>query len=556
MRTDIEIAQQAHLRPIVDIAKGLGIEEEELETYGRYKAKVSLGVLDRLKGGKDGRLVLVTAMTPTAAGEGKTTVSIGLGEAMHAMGLRVCNTLREPSLGPVFGVKGGAAGGGRAQVVPMEDINLHFTGDIHAVTAANNLLAAMVDNHIQKGNELGIDPKRVTLRRAMDMNDRALREIVVGLGGPADGVARPDGFLITAASEVMAILCLANDLQDLRRRLGEIVVGFTRDRQPVRARDLRAHGAMTVLLKDALKPNLVQTLEGSPALVHGGPFGNIAHGTNSLVATRMALKLADYVVIETGFGADLGAEKFVDIVCRQSGLRIDAAVIVATCRALKLHGGVKKDRIGEKDVEALKRGIPNLMVHIENVRGFGVPVVVALNVFSGDAPEELREVELALDVAGVRHARATVYEEGGEGGRALATEVLEALKLAPQALEPVCAPDLPIKEKLDAIATRIYRADGVTYDRQAEADIKLLERLGFGALPVCVAKTQNSLSDDPRLRGVPKGWRLTVNEVRLSAGAGFLVAVCGEVMLMPGLPTGPAAEGIDVDASGKTVGLF
>jgi formate--tetrahydrofolate ligase len=556
MRTDIEIAQQAHLRPIVDIAKGLGIGEEELEAYGRYKAKVSLGVLDRLKGGRDGRLVLVTAMTPTTAGEGKTTVSIGLGQAMHAMGLRVCNTLREPSLGPVFGVKGGAAGGGCAQVVPMEDINLHFTGDIHAVTAANNLLAAMVDNHIQKGNELGMDPKRVTLRRAMDMNDRALRQIVVGLGGPADGVARPDGFLISAASEVMAILCLANDLQDLRRRLGEIVVGFTRDRKPVRARDLKAHGAMTVLLKDALKPNLVQTLEGSPALVHGGPFGNIAHGTNSLVATRMALKLADYVVIETGFGADLGAEKFVDIVCRQSGLRVDAAVIVATARALKLHGGAKKDHLVEKDVEALKRGIPNLMVHVENVRAFGVPVVVALNVFANDAPEELREVELALDVAGVRHARATVHEDGGEGGRALATEVLEALKATPRPLEPVCAPDLPIKEKLDAIATRIYRADGVSYDRQAEADIKLLEKLGFGTLPVCVAKTQNSLSDDPKLRGVPKGWRLTVNEVRLSAGAGFLVAVCGEVLLMPGLPSEPAAEGIDVDASGRTVGLF
>jgi len=556
MRTDIEIAQQANLRPIVDIAKGLGIKEEELEAYGRYKAKVSLGLLDRLRGGRDGRLVLVTAMTPTAAGEGKTTVSIGLGEAFHAMGLRACNTLREPSLGPVFGVKGGATGGGRAQVVPMEDINLHFTGDIHAVTAANNLLAAMVDNHIQKGNELGIDPKRVSLRRAMDMNDRALRETVVGLGGPADGVARPDGFLITAASEVMAILCLASDLQDLRRRLGEIVVGFTRDRQPVRARDLKAHGAMTVLLKDALKPNLVQTLEGSPALVHGGPFGNIAHGTNSLIATRMALKLADYVVIEAGFGADLGAEKFVDIVCRQSGLRIDAAVIVATCRALRLHGGAKKDLVAQRDLGALKRGIPNLMVHVENVRAFGVPVVVALNVFSGDAPEELREVELALDVAGVRHARATVHEEGGEGGKALATEVLEALKLAPRPLEPVCAPGLPIKDKLDAIATRIYRADGVSYDRQAEADIKLLERLGFGALPVCVAKTQSSLSDDPRLRGVPKGWRLTVNEVRISAGAGFLVAVCGEVMLMPGLPTEPAAEGIDVDASGKTVGLF
>jgi len=556
MATDIEIAQQAHLRPIVDIAKGLGIKEEELEAYGRYKAKVSLGVLDRLKGGRDGRLVLVTAMTPTTAGEGKTTVSIGLGQALHSMGLRVCNTLREPSLGPVFGVKGGAAGGGRAQVVPMEDINLHFTGDIHAVTAANNLLAAMVDNHIQKGNELGIDPKRVTVRRAMDMNDRALREIVVGLGGPTDGVARPDGFLITAASEVMAILCLAGDLQDLRRRLGEIVVGFTRDRRPVRAKDLKAHGAMTVLLKDSLKPNLVQTLEGSPAFVHGGPFGNIAHGTNSLIATRMALKLADYVVIETGFGADLGAEKFVDIVCRQSGLRIDAAVIVATCRALRLHGGAKKDRVGETDVEALKRGVPNLMVHVENVRAFGVPVVVALNVFQGDTPEELREVELALDVAGVRHARATVHEDGGEGGRALATEVLEALKATPRPLEPVCAPGLPIKEKLDAIATRIYRADGVSYDRKAESDIKLLERLGFGALPVCVAKTQNSLSDDPRLRGVPKGWRLTVNEVRLSAGAGFLVAVCGEVLLMPGLPSEPAAEGIDIDASGRTVGLF
>jgi len=555
VRTDIEIAQQAALRPIVDIAKGLGIQEGELESYGRYKAKVSLGVLDRLRGGKDGRLVLVTAMTPTAAGEGKTTVSIGLGQALHAMGLRACNTLREPSLGPVFGVKGGATGGGRAQVVPMEDINLHFTGDIHAVTAANNLLAAMVDNHIQKGNELGIDPKRVTVRRAIDINDRALRETVVGLGGPTDGVARPDGFIITAATEVMAILCLASDLQDLRRRLGEIVVGFTRDRRPVRARDLKAHGAMTVLLKDALKPNLVQTLEGSPALVHGGPFGNIAHGTNSLVATRMALKLADYVVIETGFGADLGAEKFVDIVCRQSGLRVDAAVIVATCRALKLNGGAKKDRVGEADVEALKRGIPNLMVHVENVRAFGVPVVVALNVFTGDAPEELREVELALDVAGVHHARATVHEEGGEGGKALATEVLEALKATPRPMEPVCAPELPIKEKLEAIATRVYRADGVSYDRRAEADIKLLERLGFGALPVCVAKTQNSLSDDPRLRGVPKGWRLTVNEVRLSAGAGFLVAVCGEVLLMPGLPSEPAAEGIDIDAEGRTVGL-
>ncbi len=552
----MEIASQAHLRPIADVARQLGIGEGELELHGPHMAKVSLGVLDRLSDKPDGRLILVTAMTPTPAGEGKTTVSIGLGEAMYTMGLRVVNTLREPSLGPVFGVKGGAAGGGYAQVLPMEDINLHFTGDIHAVTAANNLLAAMVDNHLQRGNVLGIDPKRVTWRRALDVNDRALRSVVVGLGDAADGVARPEGFIITAASEVMAVLCLASDLQDLRRRLGDIVVGYTHKRSPVRARELKAHGAMTVLLRHALEPNLCQTVEGSPALVHGGPFANIAHGTNSVVATRMALKLADNVVIEAGFGADLGAEKFVDIVCREAGLRVDAAVIVATCRALKLHGGAAKDDVERPDVDALRRGIPNLMTHVENVRALGIGAVVAINVFPSDTPEELGALEEALRDARVPCARVTVFAHGGEGGKALAREVLAVLEAPRPEMRPVYPLDAPIKDKLLAIATKVYRADGVLYDKRAESDIKLLERNGFGGLPVCVAKTQGSLSDDPRLRGVPKGWSLRVNEVRVSAGAGFIVVVCGDVVTLPGLPSEPAAEGIDIDQDGNTVGLY
>ena len=556
MRTDMEISQQSALRPIEDIARQLGIEGSELELHGPHIAKVSLGVLRRLAGRPDGRLILVTAMTPTSAGEGKTTVSIGLGEAMHAMGLRVANTLREPSLGPVFGVKGGAAGGGFAQVLPMEDINLHFTGDIHAVTAANNLLAAMLDNQLQRGNPLGIDPKRVALRRVLDMNDRALRNVVVGLGDSADGVARPEGFLIAAASEVMAVLCLASDLQDLRGRLGEIVVGYTRDRRPVRARELKAHGAMTVLLRHALEPNLCQTVEGSPALVHGGPFANIAHGTNSLVAIRMALKLADHVVVEAGFGADLGAEKFVDIVCRTAGLRVDAAVVVATCRALRHHGGAAKGEVDRPDPEALRRGLPNLMTHVENVRALGIGAVVAINVFPNDTPEELGALEEALREARVPCARVTVFAHGGEGGKALAREVLAVLESPRREMAFVYPLDAPIRDKLHAIATKVYRADGVAYDRRAESDIRLLERNGFGHLPVCVAKTQGSLSDDPRLRGVPKGWSLHVNEVRVSAGAGFVVAMCGDVVTMPGLPTEPAAEGIDIDADGRTVGLF
>ena len=557
LKTDIEIAQEAKMKPIVEIAKGLGISEDDLELFGKYKAKVSLDVYHRLKGRPDGKLVLVTAITPTPMGEGKTTIAIGLGEAMFEMGYKVINTLREPSLGPVFGIKGGAAGGGYAQVVPMEDINLHFTGDIHAMTAANNLLSAMIDNHLHFDNKLGIDPKAITWRRAMDMNDRALRNVIVGLGRPADGVVRQDQFLITVASEIMAIMCLANDVDDLKKRLGDIIIGYNYDGKPVRARDLHADGAMTVLLKEALKPNLCQTLNNSPAFVHGGPFANIAHGTNTVVATRLALKLADYVLIEAGFGADLGAEKFMDIVSRMADYKPAAVVLCTTMRALKYHGGVNKKDVLKPNPEAVRVGLPNMFTHIENLQKFGVPVVVAVNEFVGaDTEEELRIVSDALKANGVHFARAQVVANGAKGGKDLAKALVDCLKTKESHYAPIYALDIPLKDKIEKVAKEIYRADGVVYTNEGASDIKKLEKLGFGGLPICMAKTQASITDNPNLVGVPKGWNLTVREAKISAGAGFVVVICGDIMLMPGLPRVPAAEAVDIDETGKTVGLF
>ena len=555
MKTDIEIAQAASMLPIHEIADRLGILPEELEPYGRYKAKLSESVYARLADRPDGKLVLVTAINPTPAGEGKTTTTVGLGQAMKKIGKNAVIALREPSLGPVFGIKGGAAGGGYSQVVPMEDINLHFTGDMHAITAANNLLCAVLDNHLQQGNDLGVDPRRILVKRCMDMNDRALRSVVVGLGGKVNGVPREDGFMITVASEVMAILCLAADLTDLKKRLGDILVAYTYSNTPVYARDLRVNGAMAALLKDALKPNLVQTLENTPALMHGGPFANIAHGCNSVRATRLALKLADYTITEAGFGSDLGAEKFMDIKCRYAGLSPSAVVLVATVRALKYNGGVPKTETGVPNPDALKRGLVNLAAHVENMQKFGVPVVVAINRFAADSDEELAILAEYCKQAGCRFALSEVFAKGGEGGMELARAVVEACE-DPSDFHPLYDAALPIKEKIEAIASRIYGAAAVSYSAAAEKMIREIEALGKADLPICVAKTQYSLSDDPAKLGRPQGFTVNVKEIRLSAGAGFIVALTGDIMTMPGLPKAPAAYQIDVDADGHISGLF
>ena len=554
MLTDIEIAQQAELKPIKTIAESLCIKEEELEPYGRYKAKLSDALMERLADKPDGKLILVTAINPTPAGEGKTTTTAGLGQAMAKIGKNAIIALREPSLGPVFGIKGGAAGGGYAQVLPMEDINLHFTGDMHAITAANNLLCAMLDNHMQQGNALGIDPRRILIKRCLDMNDRALRNVIVGLGGKVNGVPREDHFIITVASEVMAILCLASDIDDLKKRLGNILVAYNYSGEPVYARDLKADGAMTVLLKDAIKPNLVQTLEGTPAVMHGGPFANIAHGCNSVRATKLALKLADYCITEAGFGSDLGAEKFLDIKCRFAGLKPNAIVLVATARALKYNAGVPKAECGEVNLEALKKGIVNLGVHIENMRKYGVPVVVAINRFLTDSEEELKYIEEYCREKGADFALSDVFANGGEGGKALAEKVVEACE-KPSDFAPIYPLDLTVKEKIESIARNIYGAKDVSYTTQAEKAIKEVEALGAGDMPVCIAKTQYSLSDNPALLGAPKDFTITVRNVSLSNGAGFVVVYTGDIMTMPGLPKVPAAEKVDIE-NDKIVGLF
>lgn len=556
MLSDIQIAQQAKLRPIGDIAEQLGLTPDEVELYGKYKAKVDTKVYDRLKDRPDGKLIYTTAITATPAGEGKTVTTIGLTQALGHLGKNVIACVREPSLGPTFGVKGGAAGGGYAQVVPMEDINLHFTGDIHAVTTAHNLLAALLDNHIAQGNELNIDPKRIVFRRVMDMNDRQLRNIVIGLGGTGDGYVREAGFDITVASEIMAILCLATDLQDLKERVGRILVGYTYDRKPVYAKDIKAQGAMAVIMKDAIKPNLVQTLEGQPAFVHGGPFANIAHGNNSIIATRMALKLADYVVTEGGFAADLGAEKFFNIVHGYSGLTPDVAVIVVSVRALNMHGGVSKDDVKLTNLPALEKGMANLDKHVENIKKFGLPIVVAINQFPTDAPEELELVQRHCDKLGVKWAVSKVVVDGGPGGAEFAKAVLDVLENEEANFKPLYDWTLPIKTKLETLAKEIYGADGVTFAPKAERSIRDLTRLGYGELPVCVAKTQHSISDDPKLKGAPKGWSLTITDVRPSLGAGFLVCLAGDIMTMPGLPPTPAAENVNIDAEGNITGLF
>ena len=556
MLTDIEIAQSVTPMPVEDIAAGLGLSRGELVMYGSDKAKVRLSALKDRQARPDGKLVLVTAITPTPAGEGKTTTTVGLGDALHRLGKKTVLALREPSLGPVFGIKGGAAGGGYAQVIPMEDINLHFTGDMHAIGAANNLLAAMLDNHIHQGNALGIDTRRITWKRCVDMNDRQLRQITDGLGGRLNGVPREDGFDITVASEIMAILCLARDIPDLKEKLAAIVVGYTRDEQPVTAGQLKAQGAMAALLKDAIQPNLVQTLEGTPAFVHGGPFANIAHGCNSVTATRMALKLGDYVITEAGFGADLGAEKFLDIKCRKAGLRPDAVVIVATVRALKHHGGAEKGRLGEENLEALERGLPNLLKHIENITvKFGLPAVVAVNRFPTDTEAELALVRSKCAEAGANVALSEVWAKGGEGGLELAREVLR-LTEEPNRFTMMYEDSLLLKEKIAAVVREIYNGDGVDFTPAASRELDKLEALGFGHLPVCMAKTQYSLSDNPALLGWPSGFRVTVRGVRLAAGAGFVVVLTGDIMTMPGLPKVPAAEAIDVDENGKISGLF
>ncbi len=555
MMTDIEIAQQAQPVPVLQIAKQLGIREEETESYGRYKAKLNDRLFARLKDHKDGKLILVTAINPTPAGEGKTTTTAGLGQAMAKIGKKAIVALREPSLGPVFGVKGGAAGGGYAQVLPMEDINLHFTGDMHAITSANNLLCAMLDNHLQQGNTLSIDPRRVLIKRCLDMNDRALRNIVVGLGGKVNGIPREDGFMITVASEVMAILCLSEDLQDLKRRLGNILVAYTAAGRPVYAKDLHAQGAMTALLKDAIMPNLVQTLEGSPVIMHGGPFANIAHGCNSVRATKLALKLADYCITEAGFGSDLGAEKFLDIKCRCAGLRPNAIVVVATCRALKYNGGALKETLQNENMEALQKGIGNLGVHIDNMRSYGVPVVVAINRFDTDTKRELAFIEQYCTQKGADFALSEVFAKGGAGGIALAQKICRAVE-QPSDFSPAYPLDIPLKQKILAVATKIYGASGVVYTSAAEKALREVESLGGGALPVCIAKTQYSLSDNPALLGAPKDFTITVRDVRLSSGAGFVVVLTGDIMTMPGLPKEPAAQRIDVSQDGVISGLF
>ncbi len=555
MKSDIEIAQEAVMQPITEVAKSLDIEADELELYGKYKAKLSDELIKRVENNKDGKLVLVTAINPTPAGEGKTTVTVGLGEALGKMGKKASIALREPSLGPCFGVKGGAAGGGYAQVVPMEDLNLHFTGDFHAITSANNLLAAMLDNHIQQGNELGIDTRQVVWKRCLDMNDRVLRNIVVGMGSKMDGVVREDHFVISVASEIMAILCLANDMEDLKDKLSKIIVAYTREGKPVTAKDLKAVGAMAALLKDALKPNMIQTLEHTPAFVHGGPFANIAHGCNSVRATKLALKLSDIVVTEAGFGADLGAEKFLDIKCRKAGIAPDAIVLVATVRALKYNGGVAKADLSEENVEALKKGIVNLEKHIENLQQYGVPIVVTLNQFVTDTDAELLFVKEFVENKGCDFALAKVWEKGGEGGLALAKKVCDVLEKKKSEFKMIYDDDMSLKDKINAVATKIYGADGVTFAPAAEKQLKAITDLGFGKLPVCMAKTQYSLSDDPTLLGRPSGFDVNVREVYVSAGAGFVVVITGSIMTMPGLPKVPAAERIDV-VDDKIVGLF
>ncbi len=556
MLTDIEIAKQADIKPISDIAEKLGISADELEFYGKYKAKLPLSLLQKYENKEDGKLILVTAINPTPAGEGKTTVTVGLGEAMNRIGKKAVIALREPSMGPVFGIKGGAAGGGYAQVIPMEDINLHFTGDMHAITAANNLLCAIIDNHIQQGNELRIDPRRILFKRCLDMNDRALRNVVIGLGGKVNGVPREDGFMITVASEIMAILCLSSGIKDLKDRLGSILTAYTYDGTPVYARDLNAVGSMAALLKDAIKPNLVQTLENTPALMHGGPFANIAHGCNSVTATRLALKLGDYCITEAGFGADLGAEKFLDIKCRCAGLKPSCVVIVATIRALKYNGGVPKTELSKENIVALKNGIVNLETHIENMRKYGLPVVVAINRFATDTEAEIETIEAFCKEKDVPVSLTEVFARGGEGGKELAEKVVKTIETKEAHFKPIYDEKLSIKEKLNVLAKEIYRAGDVVFTSNAEKAISEIEKLGKDKLPICVAKTQYSLSDDPQKLGSPKGFTLTVRDVRLSAGAGFIVALTGDIMTMPGLPKQPAAYKIDVDDDGNVSGLF
>ncbi len=556
VKSDIEIAQENKMEPILNIAERLGIDDEYVENYGKYKAKIDYNLLKEKASEPDGKLILVTAITPTPAGEGKTTTSVGLADGMNRIGKKAVAALREPSMGPVFGIKGGAAGGGYAQVVPMEDINLHFTGDMHAIGAANNLLAAMIDNHIQQGNELGIDVKKITWKRCVDMNDRQLRQIVDGLGGRMQGVPREDGFDITVASEIMAVLCLSSDLDDLKARLARIVIGYTYDDKPVTAADLKAQGAMTALLKDALKPNLVQTLEHNPVFIHGGPFANIAHGCNSVMATKMALKFGDYAITEAGFAADLGAEKFFDIKCRMAGLKPSAVVLVATVRALKYHGGVPKDQLNEENLEALEKGLPNLLQHLDNMKNvYGLPTVVAINAFPTDTEAELKLVEDKCREMGVNVALSEVWAKGGEGGEALAREVVHLCE-EPNSFDFSYSLDGTIEEKLEQLAQRIYRADGVDFAPKAKKEIKRLTALGFDKMPICVAKTQYSFSDNAKLLGAPSGFRITIRDIKVSAGAGFLVALAGNIMTMPGLPKRPAAENIDVDSTGKISGLF
>lgn len=556
MKSDIEIAQEAKMLHIREIAEKLDISEDDLELYGKYKAKLTDELMNRVKDNPDGKLILVTAINPTPAGEGKTTTSVGLGQAFGKLGKKAVIALREPSLGPCFGIKGGAAGGGYAQVVPMEDLNLHFTGDFHAITSANNLLAALLDNHIQQGNELGIDPRQIVWKRCMDMNDRVLRNIVVGLGNKMDGMVREDHFVITVASEIMAILCLADDMHDLKKRLGRIIVAYNFEGQPVTADDLQATGAMAALLKDALKPNLIQTLEHTPAIVHGGPFANIAHGCNSVRATKTALKLADYVITEAGFGADLGAEKFFDIKCRMAGLCPDAVVLVATIRALKYNGGVAKADLGTENLDALKKGIVNLEKHIENLQKYGVPIVVTLNSFVTDTGAETDFVERFCEERGCEFALSEVWEKGGEGGIALADKVLATLEQKESHFAPLYADELSLEEKIETVAKEIYGADGVTYSAAAKKELKRIADLGMSHFPVCMAKTQYSLSDDASKLGRPSGFTVNVREVYVSAGAGFVVAVTGAIMTMPGLSRQPAAYGIDVNDEGVITGLF
>ncbi len=554
--TDLEIAQKANIKRIAEVAETLGIEEDDLSLYGKYIAKIEKGAFEKVKDNPDGKLIFVTAITPTPAGEGKTTTTIGLSDALNDLGKKAMAVIREPSLGPVFGVKGGAAGGGYAQVVPMEEINLQFTGDIPAVGIANNLLAAMIDNHIQHGNQLGIDVRRITWRRAVDMNDRALRQTIVALGGTGNGYPRETGFDITAASEIMAILGMANGMNDLKERLGRIIVGYTRKKEPVTAKDLKAVGAMAIVLRNAINPNLVQTLENHPVFIHGGPFANIAHGASTITSIKLALKLADYVITEGGFASDLGGEKFMDIVSRNGGFRPSVAVVVATVRALKMHGGLAKDELKEENIEALKKGLANLAKHIENMRKFGLPVVVALNKFITDTDAELKVVEEFVKSQGARFALSEVWEKGGEGGKALAAEVLNAIENDKNEFRFLYDLDESVEDKIYKIATEMYGAKGVDYTDSAKKDLRLIKKIGYANLPICMAKTQMSLSDNPKLIGRPEGFTVTIREVRLSAGAGFIVPISGSIMTMPGLPKHPAAENMDIDENGKITGLF